>query len=259
MPLRGIKCPCTGQNETFGDCVEKHLNKSCPCHVPIYMLDYYNQDKRSTQPYPEDTYSATVLLKCPRAFRHEQENDYYMSEVQLWNMVRGTWTHHMMESSPHREHVIRETRLWKPITVDGKEAIIAGTPDEVDTLNMVLMDYKSKDTLPKGPDAAHEAQFNVYVWLLQGGVNAVGVPVDITINRGGMHYITWKTKTDKQFLKIPYPIWSPEEIQEFLETRIRLLRMEDPPCSPYGMSSYWTCDCVKYERNMMEDTLGEFE
>jgi hypothetical protein len=260
MPIVGINCPCSGQKETFATCIDRHREYSCWCHVPVYLLEHYANDKRSTTKAPDNTFSATELLQCPRTFRFEQEHDIYADPTRLWNMARGSWTHHMMESGPLYEGVFKERRIYKDIVVDGTPVRIMGTPDEVNYKRGVLVDYKTKHLLPKREDKGHEAQFNIYAWLLKGGwiVNyeedgtRVDLPVDITIRSGGMHYVTWHTKEDTQFEKKPYPVWDLGATEALVTERARLFLLDDPPCAPYGMSPYWKCNCTKLEAEFLE-------
>lgn len=262
MPIVGIACPCTGENESFASCIERHENYSCPCSVPIYMLYHYAQDSRSSQRSAPNTFSATELLQCPRTFRLQQENDVYMADDRLYNMSRGTWTHYMMASAPARDNIIREQRLYKNIAINGVDVTISGTPDEVNTERGTLVDYKTKDNLPRKKDAGHEAQFNIYAWLLRGGRiihirdgESWEEQIDVTVGSGGMHYLTWKTKKDKQFRKDKYPLWKYEQTEQFVRERAELFLMEDPPCSPYGMSPYWKCACIQLEQQLHGDVL----
>lgn len=256
MPVTGIECPCSGTREKFTTCLERHKNYECSCHVPIYMLEYYANDRRSTTRREANSFSATGLLRCPLSFHLEQDNDVYMSAHSLWNMVRGSWTHHMMESGEDRPEIMREVKLVKYIDIDGVQVRISGTPDEVNIERGILVDYKSKYNLPKGPDAGHEAQFNIYVWLLAGGTTTNGETVNVTINSGGMHYVTWNTKPDKQFEKIPMNVWSLDETEEFVRNRAALFLSDSPTCAPYGMSPYWKCDCQKIQEAINDDLFG---
>ena len=70
-----------------------------------------------------------------------------------------------------------------------------------------------------------------------------------------MHYLTWKTKKDKQFQKTKYPVWDYAETERFIHERASLFLMDDPPCAPYGMSPYWTCACSQLEKQLFGDDL----
>ena len=138
-----------------------------------------------------------------------------------------------------------------------EEQRLTGQPDEVDPIAGALIDYKSKHLLPRKPDYRHECQFNGYVWLLADGKFVDnGEPAQIKITRGGMHYVTWDTRDNSQWLKMAYPVWPLEQTEKFLQDRVRPLILWKkttvlPECNPlirYGKT--WECDCVKLERQI---------
>ena len=187
--------------------------------------------------------------------------DYYEPLNSGWNKARGTWVHAMMESDPDPPaEVIRERRLYKDVKVRGSVIRITGKPDKVYTEKGVLIDFKSKADLPKGPDASHEAQFNVYAWLLDGGTFMISEdhpneePSNIKIVKGGMHYLTWKTK--EPFKKFGYALWPSKVTERFVIDRLDpLVQWKEtgilPSCNPY-VSGRWACDCVRIREQLAE-------
>ena len=56
-------------------------------------------------------------------------------------------------------------------------------------------------------------------------------------------------------MKMPYEIWPLDRTQRFINERVSLFLMDDPPCSPYGMSPYWKCACTKLEAQLNKEIL----
>jgi hypothetical protein len=205
-------------------------------------------------------WSATTLLGCPRAEAIRATYDWYESIESGWNKQRGSWLHYMLESDDdYPEYVVKEQRIAKSVHVLGESVRITGKPDYTNTKRGVLIDYKSKHTLPTKPDASHEAQFNIYAWLWKGGAFVkTGEIVDVDIVGGGMHYITWNTKKMSQFKKMAYPVWPIEQTELFVIDRVvPLVQWKQsgvlPVCSPYmRFPGKWRCDCEKLEEQLAE-------
>lgn len=206
--------------------------------------------------------SASTLISCPRAIAIHEIYDVYEPVITGWNKGRGTFVHAMMEYDPDPpEWIIRERRAYRSIG----DTKVTGKPDEVDSKYKMLIDYKSKDNLPKRRDDAHEFQFNVYAWLLRGGKwSDTHEDIGIDIETIAAHYVTWKTKTDLAWKKMKYPVWSDSDATELISTRIRPLTDWKtcgiiPECDPFIPARYWKCDCEKYEDQLAERgiTIGE--
>ena len=208
-------------------------------------------------------WSASTLLSCPRAVALLETNDYYEPLKVGWNKSRGTWTHLMMESEMvEDDNILTEVRIERHFDYLGSPVRVTGKPDKVYKNQGIIMDYKSKYRLPTKPDPLHEAQMNVYIWLLADGVIVEkdhpleGQPVQVDIKRGGMLYVTWNTADDSQFLKMAYPVWDKATVEQFLFERIKpLFEWKQtgvlPQCNPY-IDGYWDCDCVKIENQIRE-------
>jgi hypothetical protein len=207
-------------------------------------------------------WSISTLLSCARSTAIQQKYDFYEAITTGWNKSRGTWLHAMMESdTTSPDDVVKEQRLEKHFIVSGVKVRITGKPDYTATKRGVLIDYKSKHNLPTKPDPMHEAQFNGYVWLWDGGRYASPpfTEVNVKINSGGMFYITWNTKAGTQFKKMSYPIWDKEQMDEFLTERLTpLIEWQKtgnlPRCNSYIRfpGRAWKCDCDKLQDQLEE-------
>jgi hypothetical protein len=207
--------------------------------------------------------SASTLISCPRAVAIAEVYDIYEPVITGWNKGRGSFVHAMLEYDPDPPPwVVRELRLY--YTINGFR--LTGKPDEVDSKYKMLIDYKSKDNLPKKRDDGHEFQFNIYAFLLRHGFWAEtsakygitkGDKANIDIEVIAAHYVTWKTKTDLAWKKMRYPVWNDETISNLIIDRVRPLTTWRecgilPECNPYIPAKYWKCDCEKFTEQLAE-------
>jgi hypothetical protein len=241
--------------KSFDECIQCHETfDKRNCHAPVELLRSMKNNKITRA---RAGWSASTLLSCPRSVALLENNDYYEPLHTGWNKARGTYLHAMLEAEMEEdENVIAEVRVEK--YHDGIR--ITGKPDKVYKKQGVIIDYKSKYRLPTKPDPNHEAQMNIYAWLLRGGRllydDGREEDCDIRIVKGGMLYITWNTPEGEQFLKMGYPIWNDVRMNQFLDARIAPLKAwketgQLPACNPY-IRGYWKCDCEKIETQLAE-------
>lgn len=256
MPVIGVVCGYDQTFQTFEHCIHCHEN-FCErnCHAPVEVLKVMRDNGHKRRGVG---WSATTLTGCPRATAMLEVYDYFEPLISGWNKARGEWYHHMLSSDPDPpDGVIKEERFYRDIPVAGELVRLTGQPDIVYTKHGILIDGKSKDKLPKKPDPAHEAQLNVYVWLLADGYFMKNdKPAQIKITRGGMHYVTWKTKYEDAFLKKSYSIWELEDTEAFIIERLAPLVIwrktgNLPRCDPY-IKGRWDCDCVRMTKQLNE-------
>lgn len=259
MPLAGVICGADGSYQPFEACINCHENGGKTCHAPVQVLKIMRDNHLHRK---HAGWSASTMTNCARAMAIQALHPYYESVEAGYNKARGEWVHAMIESDKEpRPGLIREVRFAKDILIGISRRRVTGKPDEVDTHRGILIDYKSKHLLPKKPDPKHEAQFNVYAWLLQGGRyvlddGALGDEINVVIKSGGMHYLTWHTKTGMIWKKMAYPVWSLLETEEFIIERMTpLLDWEGtgilPDCNAYiRYSKKWLCDCVRLEEQL---------
>jgi hypothetical protein len=255
VAIVGIVCPWDNSYQDFDTCIHAHDN-FCErnCHAPVELLHVLKGNNHSRR---GAGWSATTLTSCPRAVALLEVYDYYEPLVSGWNKTRGEWWHQVLDSVEAPEGVIKEQRIYRYIDINGKPVRLTGKPDKVYTLQGVLLDGKSKEKLPKVLDPNHEAQFNVYVYLVADGKLVEGdVPIQVKITKGGMHYVTWRTKPDQIFLKMRYPIWPLEQTEDFIRRRLTpLVQWREtgdlPKCDPY-VRGRWKCDCEKISDQLTE-------
>src|SRR6478752_5665756 len=208
--LKGVVCPQTQQFETFDTCCRRHNDsEERDCNAPRFLL---NELSKNDEKRKEVRISTTVLTGCARSYAIKQSRPYFIELPSGWNMARGSWAHAMFENGHYSEHeYLIEERLRKYFDYNGVLIPVTGQPDEVNRVHGILIDYKTKHMVPTSAPIEHEAQFNVYVWLLKGGEivtkdsSRLGEIVDIDIVRGGMHYVSWQPKIP--WRRIQVPIW----------------------------------------------------
>lgn len=264
MPIVGVVCGMDDTCQSFKTCIDAHENRSSErnCHCPVSVLKSMRDnhiDRKGAG------ISASTLIACPRAVAIEQQYELYMPVISGWNMGRGTFVHSMMEvDRDPPPWLVKEQRIER--VIDGVK--VTGKPDEVDTKYKVLVDYKSKDNLPKKPDDRHEFQFNIYAWLLRGGTwqksdpdsaypIVAGEPTNIHVETIAAHYLTWKTKKELAWKKMRYPVWDDEYTSSIISERLKPLTDWKeygimPQCSPYVPARYWKCDCEKWTEQLAE-------
>jgi hypothetical protein len=258
MSIVGVVCPYDDSYQTFDHCIHCHENRSPTrnCAAPVFALKSM-RDNHITR--SDAGISASTLISCPRAIAMAEVYDLYETVIsgynKGYNKARGSWLHAMVEADiDPPPWIIRERRLY--LDVLGRR--ISGKPDEVDPKYKVLVDYKSKDNVPKMRDMGHEFQFNVYVYLLAHGYWAdTNEKADIIIETIGAHYLTWKTKAELAWKKVGYPVWNDTKTRTIIEQRLKpLIQWQEtgllPSCNPYVPARYWKCDCVKYAEQLAD-------
>jgi len=254
MTVIGVVCDYDKSFQTFETCIACHESfAKRNCHAPVQIIKLMRDNKKKRH---NAGWSATTLTGCPRETALLEVYDYYEPLKEGYNKGRGEWWHHMLATNVDpAPGLIVERRIYREVDVSGTKVRLTGQPDEVYTHQGVLIDGKSKEKLPKKPDPAHEFQFNIYVWLLADGTFLdTQERVQVSIKRGGMHYMTWRTKEDQQWLKMMYPVWDLENTEALIMRRLRpLVQWEQtrtlPRCDPY-VKGPWDCGCVKIEKQL---------
>lgn len=252
MSLIGVICGKTGEYESFETCIERHENPCYPggsCHCPTASIKAMRDNHKTRK---DAGVSASTILACPREVALQERYDYYESVESGWHKFRGTLIHSLMESDPDvPEHIIMEERVETFLDIDGEPFRLTGQMDHVDTKHKFLLDYKSKHLTPKKPDSRHEAQLNIYIYLLATGrFLKTKEPCKIKIESAGIHYLTFHTKKGMIWQKMLYPVWELEDTEKFIKERAKVLADWQrhnifPDCSPFVENRYWMCGCEK--------------
>lgn len=251
IPVVGIVCPLDNNFHYFDDCKATHSDPNAfSCNAPRFLLNELSENEHKRK---DANISTTVLTGCARAYAIKKSRPWFINPTQGWNMARGTWAHAMFEQGNYGPEFLIEQRLSKSLDINGKPVYITGKPDEVNTKDGILIDYKTKHMIPTSVSFDHEAQFNVYVWLLQGGKIVTrgkrkNEIVTVNITRGGIHYVSWQPKIPWRRIKVP--IWETEEVERWITERVSpITQWEEtgilPDCN--RMVQYGTCDCVQIE------------
>lgn len=262
MPLVGVICPFDDTNQSFETCIGCHqrLSKERNCNVPTAALidARDNATKRVLAGV-----SASTLLSCVRHVALQETYDYYEAPQSMWSKYRGTLTHLMLEEERNDDldGVIQEERFVRYILIDGEPFRVSGQMDKVYTKQGVLIDVKSKHTIPTKIIDRYVRQLSVYRWILADGehVTREGVPsmgkVSFDIHTAGVHFVTFNHKPEAAWSKVAYPLLPLEETEAFiLERATAIKRWQDtrelPECNDLEPSKFWPCDCQKLEQHL---------
>lgn len=179
-------------------------------------------------------YSVTEIIAPPRQIilkrRHENEITELASE-RIFALV-GQSIHSILERS--NKHGTSERRL----TIDVLGKRISGAMDLYLEGNGTLLDYKttSSYSVKAGGKDEWEKQLNVYAHILRANeqpVNALKV-VAILRDWSKMEAKREQSYPQKQVAVVDIPLWAPERVQAFIESRVKALIEAEknlPECS----------------------------
>jgi hypothetical protein len=194
-------------------------------------------------------YSATSMIKPPRQrvlmSRHPER--LVLDEEEAVKPLMGTAFHAWMQRYTNPARYLMEERLVEEVPVSDADGVItheveiSGQPDLYEFSTGTIYDYKTTSaySYPKLPKPEHEAQLNVYAWLLR----RYGYPVQ----RAGIVAIftDWSKGRVKDgypprpFLCFEVPIWPHTKAERFIMDRVRAHELAErvtddqlPECSP---------------------------
>lgn len=207
--LVGTICCQDGQPKPFDDCINECRGGRCEHPLPILMSMSRETEKRA-----DVEYSSSTLSQCPRQFILARRNDYYENPDDYYARWMGTLGHLAVESSGPYEGVTQEVRYSHTIKVDGVDFELSGQPDWFHAESGVLDDYKYTGYPPREPREEHEAQLNVYAWLLENN----GLPVETA----RVIYLHPKSRsTGKRQTTYNVPLWSEDAVERYIVERLR--------------------------------------
>jgi len=150
MPQVGFICPLDGSKVPYDDCIH-HCSDRC-MELPI-LLDLMQQREKR-----DNVFSVTELQKPPRIAAWERLNDYYVDPYKgIWATF-GTAYHAMVEkqkdkliglgrygnSGTGERYTFEQDNYFEtPLTIDRRDVILRGTPDQYEWSRDVLTDYKT--------------------------------------------------------------------------------------------------------------------
>lgn len=225
MPLVGPICCQDGLPSTFERC--KECARGFECQYPLAILAYMERNERKREGI---SYSATSIIGCARRQILQRQHDFYEHPKDSIARFIGDAVHEFTAHQLHGEVDYEgERRLFKvfKLTVPGEDATydftISGKPDQ-EWNKITVLDLKTSSRIPKAPYPEHEAQVNVYAWLLSGGEDPVaGSGLDFPykiwrkISKG---YITYISKSDNDTKTFEVPIWPKEKREDFIARKL---------------------------------------
>lgn len=259
--LKGVKCDSVlpeynGQELPFEHCLKcARVGHGIDdgfglrwCHAPYAQIKAMARNQEDRR---DAGLSVTMLLdNCPRSVILKQEHDYYEAPSKFYARFRGTLGHLMMEEyDDGGEGIIQEVRFSKSITVLGEEIEITGKMDHVDTVNKLILDYKSVGSINTKPinqgtpKDEHVWQINFYRWLLLGGVRMdTNEEVFHDIERAALIYFDMKG-----IRKIKAELFDLDDVEREIRNRVLPYALhkrdgELPPPTTMFNADKWMCN-----------------
>lgn len=210
MPLVGTICCQDGSTQSFDHCINECRKGRCQHSVPLLVAMQGNSSSREGIGI-----SASVLGGCPRQHILAERNDYYEDPEKYYPRWLGTIGHLAVENGGPYPGVITETRFYRDIETRAGGFTISGQPDWYDTEAHDLRDSKFVNFKPREVYPSHEAQVNVYAWILEGN----GHPVE----SGHIDYYHGPNGPDRtRHSHYPVSMWTTEAVERYI------LRMLEP-------------------------------
>jgi hypothetical protein len=180
---------------------------------------------------PPKNYSVTLLGGCLRQKYYDAMLPYRQYPSKGWAAYRGTLAHSLLERAADPGAIV-ERKLVK--SLDGVPLV--GKPDEIRPLQKLIVDYKTKEKLPRGlGDLGMDkyiSQLNAYRWLCAGGSDyKTGEVVDYEIDELRLAFLTMM-----QFRQFVVPVRSFDQVEDELMRAIMYLQVafEGGPPPPRG-------------------------
>jgi hypothetical protein len=235
--------------------------------VRAVMNDPYTRGESDFSPSSLDTTpKAFALLK---AFPDQAEVDV-SSRV---DAIIGQGAHVIAERAARPGVDLCEVRLFGDFVVDGKKYVVSAQLDLYETDTGHFMDWKTAKAQAfgkkngGGKKASWIAQTNIGAELLRRQGHS---PKRLTIIGLLKDWVKFQAGTDKcpasQVVAVDLPVWTSEQVNEYIEARIRALVGATPEtiCEPkdnwYGRRCGQWCDaasvCQQYQESLKTGILN---
>jgi hypothetical protein len=168
--LAGPICCQTAKPEGFDNCIAACQEGACQHPLPLLAAMKNNADRRRGIGI-----SSSVLGMCPRQHVLQERNEYYEDPNNFYQRWRGSFGHYAIEMGGPYAGVVQERRFRREMEVDGVNFAVSGQPDWIDIPRRHLEDHKFVGWPPKDVKPDHEAQINVYKWIIDGGYVGSGI------------------------------------------------------------------------------------
>ena len=190
MPLTGVRCCQTGEDESFEHCMGCALTGTPHQCIHPFPLIAFMQDKDESRPAAR---SVTQLLGCASQSILKEKIDYTEDPANMWAMFRGSLGHEMMgRFARYVPDGFMEERLYAFYAVEGEPGffVLTGQPDWVVPIggkyvyevalggedliarDCIITDFKSSRnpvSLMKAPKPDHIKQVRMYADMLWRG------------------------------------------------------------------------------------------
>lgn len=203
-------------------------------------------------------FSVTELCSPPRIRTLKQRDVEIEVDVgDRSHSIAGTSVHKTLEILENDPDYIIEKRMFRKID----DVVISGQLDGYFRPEQMLFDWKGTrwSTYKDGVKFEYVAQLNMCKWLVDGGVDAYGEPLDIEVRKlQSTAYFRDYSKITCEFQPPRFPtqgfdvpIWGEEFLEDFIRTRIQLMRQAEyelPVCTDkevWAKPSQWAVEPVK--------------
>lgn len=234
MPLAGFICEITHDPVTFDECLEcAHIDHPCSFTYEILQAMTRNPEERANAGV-----SVTTVVSCVRKGYYGVTQLFYQYPHLLWPAQRGTLFHTLVENNKE-PGAIYEHRFGREVS----GIMLTGQIDKLVPQERLIVDYKTKQYLPKTVPDDYVWQANAYGYLVQNGVVIStnessdlkpGDLVNYEIDRFGIVFMTMLEVRKYEVAKV--------EVAKFLEYRVAQVAeaMSGGPLPERGYRDYRT-------------------
>lgn len=230
--LAGPICCQTAKPEGFDNCIARCQEGGCNHPLPLLTAMKNNAKRRRGIGI-----SSSVLGMCPRQHVLQERNDYYEDPNSFYQRWRGSFGHYAIEMGGPYPGVVQELRFYREVEVDGVNFEVSGQPDWIDIPRRHLDDHKFVGWPPSEVKPDHEAQINVYKWIIEGGYTGREIhtggftpprifkdrPGDgdnpllpgFTIQTAGINYLH-----TRGYVHFDVPLWTTEAVERYVRRRL---------------------------------------
>lgn len=245
MALSGFVCPLNGENTGFDVCVHKCRTRCI--ELPILMSFMEERVK------VDGIFSVTELQKPPRIVAWERKNQYFLDPYAMVWSTFGTAYHAIVAEKRNalaecgngeRYTIEGDNHFCNPITIDGRQYYLRGTPDQYEWQSQTLTDYKTlkffydvKMMMESGEvKPEYLWQLNIYRWSLFPKCKTMQLEVIVK---------DWNRRIRddygvKPIVRINVPFISDEEVEAHVVDSIREIAR--------AMDTTQVRDCTEEER-----------
>lgn len=198
--LAGTICCQDGGKREFSYCkCEAHKRQ---CENSLSLLEH--MEKKAKDRAGLTGLSPSSLTGCPTQTILSESEPFWESPAAYYNRWRGDMMHEGQTYSKEWK-ATEEKRVRYQMDLGDGPFQLHGKPDLLQA-NGILIDHKSTSRVPTTPYDDHEAQVNVYAYLLR--------MLGEDVREAWIHYLG----IDRE-VYLPVPLWTEEAVESFIRRR----------------------------------------